>query len=244
MSNLFIAKILHLLSLMILLGFSAVFAQDKQTENDDAPVLNYDVELQRKSNEKSKRKNKISDNRVSIYTGKPITELPIGAELLPVINHWWKGLPALPVEESSAIVIGEITDTAARFSEEEKGIYSEFSVKVEKIFKDTSSSINLIGTLSANREGGSVRFASGRVKKYRIHRKGFPQKGERYVLFLKQIADSSDYLILTGYKLSNGKVTPLDGEDNKEPTAALVFAKYRGVEESSFLEDLRKALSL
>ena len=69
-----------------------------------------------------------------------------------------------------------------------------------------------------------------------------PQKGLCYVLFLKQIADSNDYLIITGYKLSNGKVTPLDGEDNKDPRAALVFAKYRAVEESSFLQDLRKVL--
>jgi hypothetical protein len=245
MTNPFTAKILLSLSLMILLSFSVVFAQDQQSDNDDAPVLDYDLELQRKISEGSNQKNKISNNRPSIFIGHPpITEPPIGAGFLLIINHWWLRLPALPVEQSSAIVIGEITNTAAHLSENKNAIYSEFSVQVEKIFKDTTSSINLTDIVSVNREGGSVRFASGRIHKYRIHKKGMPQKGLRYVLFLKQIAGSNEYLILTGYKLSKGKITPLDGEDNKDPRAALVFAKYRGADEVCFLKDLRKVLGL
>jgi hypothetical protein len=245
MTNPFTAKILLSLSLTILLSFSVVFAQEKQSDIDDAPVLDYETELQRKTSEQSNQKNKISNNRPAIWIGHPpIPEPPIGAGFFLIINHWWLRLPALPVEQSSAIVIGKITNTAAHLSEDKKEIYSEFSVQVEKIFKDTTSSINLTDVVSANREGGTVRFASGRIHKYRIHKKGMPQKGMRYVLFLKQNADSSDYLIITGYKLSNGKVTPLDGEDSQDPRAALVFAKYRGAEESSLLKELRKALGL
>ena len=68
-----------------------------------------------------------------------------------------------------------------------------------------------------------------------------PQKGERYLLFLKQ-SESEDFFILTGYKLSEGKVTPLDGEDSKDPRAALAFAKYREAGEIRLLQDLRTSL--
>src|SRR5262245_22526804 len=65
--------------------------------------------------------------------------------------------------------------------------------------------------------------------------------GSRYVLFLKREA-SGDFTIVTGYRLSDARVRPLDGEDNYDPRAALVFSSYRGANESKFLHDLRIAI--
>jgi hypothetical protein len=220
---------------------TASFVKLKPIENNEAPVLDYEAEIQKPFNQESAEKNRYFDSRGGVDTSKQITELPPGVEPLPIISRWWIGLSALPVAQSSVIVLGEVTDTSAHLSDNKKGIYSEFVVDVKEIFKDADNSIKLNGKLSANRTGGSVRFASGRINKYRIDKQGMPQKGERYVLFLNKISNG-DYLILTGYKLANGKVTPLDGEGNKDPRSDLPFAQYRDVDELRLLEDLRTAL--
>ena|SRR5215813_2882052 len=52
--------------------------------------------------------------------------------------------------------------------------------------------------------GGGVRFASGKIQEYRIHRQGLPLKGNHYVLFLKH-EEGGDLTILTGYRLHGTK---------------------------------------
>lgn len=216
--------------------------QNKERK-DEAPVLDYESEIQKSADKKSSKKTKYFNSLgiTPVFPDKQIAELPEDNEPLPTIDHWWVGLPALPVAQSDAVVMGEITDTAAHLSENRKEIYSEFLVDVTEIFKDAGGSVRVDDTISAHRAGGSVRFTSGRVNKYRISKQGMPQRGEDYVLFLKQI-EGNDYLILTGYKLSNGKVTPLDGEGNPDPRADLPFAKYRGGDKTVFLQDLQTAL--
>ncbi|MGC2236808.1 MAG: hypothetical protein WA584_11645 [Pyrinomonadaceae bacterium] len=220
---------------------TASFIKLQQIENNDAPVLDYETELQKPFNQESADKSRYFNSLGSPDMSKQITELPPGVEPLPIISRWWIGLPALPVAQSSAVVVGEVTDTAAHFSDNKRGIYSEFVISVTEIFKDADNSINLKNKISANRVGGSVRFASGRINKYRIDKQGMPQKGERYFLFLNKISDG-DYLILTGYKLSNGKIAPLDGENNKDPRSDLSFAQYRDADEQRLRQDLQAAL--
>lgn len=227
--------------LMILAAFlSPIFAQKQQSEIDDAPVLNYEAETQKSVSRERQEKNKRLDSKGSFvgYGHSVIAELPKGVEPLKTITHWWIGLPALPVEQSTAVVMGEVIEAEAHLSDDRTAIYSDFTIRVEKIFKDTSSLIALSSPLSANRLGGNVRFASGRVNKYRIAKQGMPQIKERYLLFLKQ-SEGGDFWIITGYKLSNGNVTPLDGEENKDPRGALPFAKYRGAKKTQILQDLR-----
>jgi len=60
---------------------------------------------------------------------------------------------------------------------------------------------------------------------------GMLQPGSRYVLFLKRVDD--DFDLLTGYELSNGKVTPLDSGTPK-------FSDYAGAEESYLIEQIEK----
>ena len=85
-----------------------------------------------------------------------------------------------------------------------------------------------------------MRFKSGKIQKYELARQGMPQVGAQYVLFLRKTVDG-DLLILTGYELSDGHITPLDGDDNKDPRLVLPFAKYRGADQADFLKELRDA---
>jgi hypothetical protein len=66
---------------------------------------------------------------------------------------------------------------------------------------------------------------------------GVPAKGKSYVLFLKR-EEAGDFTILTGYELSNGLVTPLDGEEG----STFPFNYYDGVVEAQFMQDLKSAI--
>jgi hypothetical protein len=62
-----------------------------------------------------------------------------------------------------------------------------------------------------------------------------PRVGSQYVLFLRKTEDG-DFLILTGYELLDGSITPIDGEGNKNPRMDLPFTKYRGADQAKFLK--------
>lgn len=233
-------KAINLSSVILLIFSSILFAQkQRNSEKTDAPILDYEVEIQKPISKERQKINKHFDS-YNVFFGGEIKELPAGVEPLPTITHWWLRLPALPVTQSTAIILGQITDAEAHLSNNKTTIYSEFSVRVEEMFKDTSNSINLNNLISVNRLGGTVRFASGRISKYTIHRQGMPQKGERYLLFLNQL--EGNFIILTGYKIAENQVSPLDGEDSRDPRSDLPFAQYRNIYFSRFLQDLQIAL--
>src|SRR5258708_32167306 len=68
----------------------------------------------------------------------PITELPACDDVLPLNAHWWLGIPALPVPQSDAIVIGEVLGGRAYLSNNRSVVYSEFPVLVEDVLKNCS----------------------------------------------------------------------------------------------------------
>lgn len=154
-------------------------------------------------------------------------------------NHWFGGMPALPATFSEAVVVGKVEDAQAFLSNDKTGIYSEFALRVEEILKeDGRSPITPGGTIIAGREGGRVKLSSGRLQRFKIAEQNMPRVGLRYVLFLRLNGDGEDYSILTGYELREGRVYPLDGE-----YATLPFEKYKGVDESSFINSVREAIA-
>jgi len=215
--------------------------QQQEAKKNDTPVLDYEAEIGETFSGERKEKNSRFNGLGAFDNRTRIVELQQGVEPLPTISHWWVGLPALPVTKSDAIVLGEIVEARAYLSDDRTGIYSEFSIKVEKLLKDSAGPLIVGDMISANRLGGGVRFASGRIHEYRIYQQGMPLKGGHYVLFLKR-EESGDFTIVTGYKLTDGRTVPLDGGDNDDPRAALAFSRYKGVGESEFLQDLRTAI--
>lgn len=182
--------------------------------------------------------------RYNTRGGEPITEMPAGVEDLPTTAHWWVGLPALPVAESAAVVVGEITGARAFMSDDKTTVYSEFSVRVEEVLKaDGGAALTPGATLTADRRGGGVRFPSGRVQRHVVDKMHLPGVGERYVLFLKAVGDGKDFSILTAYELSGGKVSALDGPEVYDERAKLPFSAYDGSPEADFLRAVREAVS-
>jgi hypothetical protein len=177
----------------------------------------------------------------SLRQDKSIAELPGGVEPLPLSAHLWWGMPALPVAQSSAVVLGEVASRRAIITDDKLGIYSEFSIHLVKVFKDDQGVLGVGGSVEASRLGGAVRFASGKIQRYTVSKQGYPEPGNLYVLFLKR-DEQGDFSILTGYDLSSPGVTPLDG-DALQPKGDLQFGIYRGIAQESFLTELQKALT-
>lgn len=207
----------------------------------DAPTLDYDTEISREKSISRKAKDERFRGHGNPDSKKPIFELPQGIEPLPSNVHWWIGLPALPVDQSDVIVLGKVVERTSHLTDDRTGIYSEFALQVEDVFKDKSGSVKSSEPLVANRAGGNVRFASGKVQSYIISKQGMPLKGSRYVLFLRSTAEG-DLMILTGFELRKELVIPLDG-DTRDVRSALPFAKYRDLGEFLFLADLHEALA-
>jgi hypothetical protein len=219
---------------------AAPFAQGRP--QPDLPVVDYEKETSEPKDKARKEKgDRFSEREIKGGRGA-IAKLPDNMEILPTTSHWWVGLSALPVDQSDVVIQGYIASREAHLSDDRTGIYSEFEVQVAKIYKDTSSAIVAGTPLTVNRYGGSVRFASGKIQKYKISRQDMPGSGRQYVLFLKKTA-GGDLLILTGYELAYGQVQPLDGEDTDDPRSALPFAKYRGKDVESFLQEVRDAVA-
>lgn len=146
-------------------------------------------------------------------------------------------LPAFPFAKADAVVIGRITQAQANLSGDKTGIYSTFTIAVDEVVKNSSSATFSTGSLiEAEREGGRVKFPSGRVHLYMVNEQNMPQVGSRYVLFLKGEDGEPVFQVLTGYELSEGRVYPLDGLKHSKA--------YENAGETSFLNDLKLNVSI
>ena len=177
-----------------------------------------------------------------LYQDRQITELPAGVEPLPANVHAWLRMPALPIDESNAVILGKVADRRAVLMDDRFGIYSEFSIKISEIFKDDLRGFFIDQVITTSRPGGAVRFPSGKIQKYTISGQGYPQQDKVYLLFLKR-DELGDYSILTGYELTGSVVQPLDGKRNLPKNERdTQFGIYRGVSLESLRNALQKAL--
>lgn len=210
------------------------FGAQETSGDNDAPVLDYAQAGPGTAAPKAKKNRGLRQDRA-------IEELPGAIEPLPTSLHLWAGLPALPVAQSDAVVLGDVIDRRANLTDDRMSVFSEFSVRIDTVFKDAQGLPGAGGAVWASRPGGNVRFASGKVQRYTAAKLGYPQQGKRYVLFLKR-DEQGDFSIITGYELRAAKVLPLDGSSGGDPKGELQFAVYSGASQEAFLGELKKAV--
>jgi hypothetical protein len=207
------------------------------TPDKDVPVLDF-KEAEKNGSDQLKGRKRGQSLRQHIR----IEELPAGVEPLPFAWHLWGRVPALPVEQSNAIILGKVIDRRAVLMDDKLGIYSEFSIKISEIFKDDLSGFFIDQLITASRVGGAVRYPSGKTQKYTVSLLNYPQQDKVYVLFLKR-DEVGDYSIFTGYEVNGNVVQPLDGQRNLPKNQPdLQFGIYRGVSVESFRSALQKAI--
>ena len=245
-----IRKILLSLSLAVVavaVAITGLRAQSPEQPNalklkeDKLPTVNYDTPESSDANEKARRNARGKRFDGSLRVAEPHPEA--GAK--GILDSWMQTLPAVPVDASDAIVTGDITNAQAYLSPDKTGVYTEYIVRVDEVLKQYSGApIVGGGFVDAQREGGRVRFPSGRVQSYITHYQGVPVTGRRYVLFLKRNEQAGVFILLTGYEQRDGHVYPLDGVDlGAGATEIPQFAAYKGADEATFFKALRSALA-
>lgn len=146
-----------------------------------------------------------------------------GGALLPGNDF---DFPALPVKESSVIVIADVLKSEAHLSEDKTGVFSEFTIKLVDVLKAESS---LTSTeMVINRLGGHVRYPDGRVLLYRVGTGGMPRVGARYVFFLKP-SQELEYSVLTAYELGEKGVIPMDSSSQFQQFEGFDFTTFRAL---------------
>jgi len=196
------------------------------------PTTDFDAPEPTDPEQRAKRKAKNShyDNLglVSKQPSESISETVVE-------NHWQDGLEGLPVNQSDAIVIGEATNARTFLSNDKKGVYTEFTLRVDEVLKSPDSALALGDTLCVDRPGGFVRYSDGHKILYRFFGLNMLRPNARYLLFLSDNDKGPNYRVLTGYSLVTGSVFPLD--------VAPQFDTYKGMDESSFLNAVHDAIA-
>lgn len=137
--------------------------------------------------------------------------------------------PALPVNKSDVIIVGQVLNAEAHRSTNKMNVFSNFEVRVDEVLK---GHLNIGNVINTQRVGGFVKYPGGRKVLFRLSGNGMPGVGARYVFFLNVLDE--DYTILTAYELVADGVEPLDNSAQ--------FQVYKGVSETSFITTLRDAI--
>lgn len=202
-----------------------------QEKKNSFPVADYDEPDSNDAQKDRLRKDKQKrHNNFKIVTSKP----PEWQSERVFVGEATMNFPALPVAESSYILLGRVTKAEAHLSENKKNVYSEFTVLVEKMFKTANNSLIEGNEIAVDRVGGYVRYPNGRTLLYRVASTNMPAVNERYLFFLDS-KNNQDLLILTAYALNSDGVSPLDDSPQ--------FEQFRGLTQDTLIQRLRDVLA-
>jgi len=117
---------------------------------------------------------------------------------------------AIPAVESDVILIGQVVGAAAFLSNDKRGVYSEYTVKVSNVLK---GNLPVGGEISLDRPGGVVLYPDGRRVLYTVAEKDLPLIGGEYIFFLKDDKKSDNYEVVTFYQIDGNQIIPVDAVD-------------------------------
>jgi hypothetical protein len=209
---------------------------DRQQEAEDnvIPIVDFDSPEPSDHNERAKRRKKSARYDGGFFVRKD--DATGSAVESSLVSEWELGLPALPASQSEVVIIGEVVEGKAHLSNDKTGIYSEFTTRIEKLFKNSCPVALTSGeVISLERLGGIVRYSTGRKYRYRISGQNMPRRGGRYMFFIKMAQGGEGFSIITAYELKGGKVFPLDSAEQ--------FDTYKGVTETEFIEAVQGSVS-
>lgn len=137
-----------------------------------------------------------------------------------IVDHVPSYIPELPITTSTTIVVASVQLAAAFVSQDERQVYSEYALRVERAVKDATANEAKIeavapgDTIHALRSGGALRLLSGRVVEFRSSGFAQPQIGRSYVFFLKRVPEIEAYAITTAYLVKDATVQSMDSGEH------------------------------
>ena len=137
---------------------------------------------------------------------------------------------------SDAVVIGTVTAKASQITENERFVFTDYSLTVDEVLKDEAANLQPQTEITVTRPGGKILF-QGRVISARDKSFCPLAIGGHYLLFLRYIPATGAYQAVnsvSSFELVNGVVKPL----TEGPTA-----KNIGGNVESFLSDVKAAIA-
>jgi len=200
------------------------------------PITDYETPEPADADKRAKRKSRsVRHDKSMLGVKGGLNAPPNSGNEIVLVTDWEVSVPRIPAAQSDVILIGEILDANAYISTDKNGVYSEFTTRVEDILKsDNVLPISRGVEVSLERQGGRVRYPSGRTEWFRIALQSMPLANHRYLVFLKRTGENS-FHIITGYELRDGRVYPLDSDASQ-------FRVYDGMDEVPFLKQVQEAI--
>jgi hypothetical protein len=182
---------------------------------------------------------RLSKNRR--YDNEGIVKSEIDPGIANVVRDPLEDISDLPTGKSDLIVEGRVTNSAAFLSSDKGAVYSEFTVQVSDVLKDTSGlNVRSSHLIVTERFGGRFKYPNGQIVRYGIVGQGSPGKGRNYLLFLSR-AEQGNYNILTAYELQGNKVQALDGARVNLGVGNWVFDKHNDEDYQAFRKAVEQA---
>jgi hypothetical protein len=145
---------------------------------------------------------------------RPLSSEPAG---MPprFTHHDRRKLSELPVEPADAIVVGDVSIITSRMTSNERGIYSEYAVAIDKFLKlpagfmaQPPQSIDVLQI------GGAVTSQDGRIYRYLDNGVGLEiEAGNRYLMFLKYTPTGNCFVFVKVWQIINGVATAVANDD-------------------------------
>lgn len=147
--------------------------------------------------------------------------------------------PAMPVQESDAVIVGTVQSVQPYLSSDHAHLYTEFSVAVDQSIKDQPNRARQGDVVPIVVQGGKMRLKDGRV----IEEKPFTNftiaVGSRYVFFLRYNNVGQHFTVAKSWELKNGAVIPTSHEDQMDVREGKV--QYVSMTEQSFIQAVHAA---
>jgi hypothetical protein len=208
--------------------------QMRKDSRKQFPTARYNEPEEQDLEKRAKRQ--MAGKRYENAGGLVDSTLPIAEdEERVLVTHEYDSVPAIPVKESELIVIGKVLEAAAHLSNNKKNVYSEFTVQIEEILRDTTGNIKKEDSVTVDREGGFVEYINLMRRFHAVGALSMPRVGGKYILFLKNREKGPNYEIINGYELKDGGVRVLTHSPETIP--------YFGMDQTVLLSKVRKALS-
>lgn len=178
----------------------------------------------------------------SRYDNQGIVKSEIDPSVANVVREPLEDISDIPADKSDLIVEGRVTDSAAFLSNDKGAVYSELTVHVSDVLKDTSGlNVRNGDSIVTERFGGRVKYPNGQIVRYGVVGQGSPAKGRKYVFFLCR-AEQGNYNILTAYELQGNKVQALDGARVNLGRGDWVFDKHNDEDYQAFRKKMEEAV--
>jgi hypothetical protein len=229
-----IVSLIVLLTMAISFGPSLTRSQPKNPKQQDLtkyPIVDFDEPEPSEALERERKKEKDKRyDRKSFLVQRPLPDYTRSA----LYDYEAEPKFAFPFNQSKLVISGLITGSKAVVSSAKTSVYSEYTIQIENIFKQTGGPELQVGqTVIADRLGGRVRYPNGAVMLYRIDWQDLPETNGRYLFFLDcEEGKNPNYKIVTAYEFTEENVNALD---------AGVFGKHNGRKQSDFIKLVKEA---